>query len=54
MFDVNPNPLGGVSALDMGDLFEDSEYYRLSKKEAKQRFDKMYSTIKVAAANLLK
>ena len=54
MFDVNPNPLGGASALDMGDIFDDSEYYRLSKKEAKQRFDKMYSAIKVSAVNLLK
>ena len=54
MFDVNPNPLGGASALDMGDLFDDSEYYRLSKKEAKQCFDKMYSFVKFSAASLLK
>ena len=40
--------------MDMGDLFEDSEYYRLSKKEAKQRFDKMYSIIKASATSLLK
>ena len=45
MFDVNPNPHGGVSVLDMGDLFEDSEYYRISKEEAKQRFNDMYLKI---------
>ena len=54
MFDVNPNPHGGASALDMGDLFEDSEYYRMSKKEAKQRFDRMHSVVKdfVGSSNL--
>ncbi|MBR3776251.1 MAG: HipA domain-containing protein, partial [Kiritimatiellae bacterium] len=54
MFDVNPNPHGGVSALDTGDLFDDSEYYRLTKKEAKQRYDEMYSLIKDLAPNFVK
>ena len=53
MFDVNPNPHGGVSALDIGDLFDDSEYYRLTKKEAKQRYDEMYSLIKDLAPNFI-
>ena len=54
MFDVNPNPHGGVSALDIGDLFDDSEYYRLTKKEAKQRYDEMYSLIKDLAPNFVR
>ena len=54
MFDVNPNPHGGVSALDIGDLFDDSESYRLTKKEAKQRYDEMYSLIKDLAPNFVK
>ena len=54
MFDVNPNPHGGVSALDIGDLFDDSEYYRLTKKEAKQRYDEMYSLIKDLAPNFMR
>ena len=54
MFDVNPNPHGGVSALDIGDLFDDSHYYRLTKKEAKQRYDEMYSLIKDLAPNFVK
>ena len=45
MFDVNPNPHGGDSALDMGDIFEDSEYYRISKKEAKSIFDDMVKVV---------
>ena len=39
MFDVNPNPDGGASALDPGDLFADAEYYRYTKDEAKRRYD---------------
>ena len=45
MFDVNPNPHGGDSALDMGDVFEDSEFYRISKKEAKSIFDDMVKVV---------
>ena len=46
MFDVNPNPHGGDSALEMGDIFEDSEFYRISKKEAKSIFDDMVKVVK--------
>ena len=45
MFDVNPNPHGGDSALEMGDVFEDSEFYRVSKKEAKSIFDDMVKVV---------
>ena len=45
MFDVNPNPHGGDSALEMGDIFEDSEFYRISKKEAKSIFDDMVKVV---------
>lgn len=38
MFDVNPNPNGGESALDKGDILGDAEYYRLSPSEAKERY----------------
>lgn len=48
MFDVNPNPYGGPSALDMGDLFEDATYYRLTKQEAKARFEHMASIVRAA------
>ena len=39
MFDVNPNPAGGESVLETGDIFEDAEFYRLTKDEAKTRYD---------------
>ncbi|MBR3822814.1 MAG: hypothetical protein IKJ37_14490 [Kiritimatiellae bacterium] len=45
MFDVNPNPHGGDSALEMGDVFEDSEFYCVSKKEAKSIFDDMVKVV---------
>lgn len=38
MFDVNPNPDGGEHALDMGDIFKDADYYRLTSVQAKERF----------------
>jgi len=38
MFDVNPNPEGGEHALDMGDLFKDADYYRLTRPQAEERF----------------
>lgn len=38
MFDVNPNPDGGENVLDMGDLFRDAEYYRLTQAEARDRY----------------
>lgn len=41
MFDVNPNPDGGASALDPGDLFAEAEYYRYTTAEAKRRFDEL-------------
>ena len=45
MFDVNPNPHGGDSALETGDVFEDSEFYCVSKKEAKSIFDDMVKVV---------
>ena len=45
MFDVNPNPHGGDSALDMGDIFEDSELYRISRQEAKAIYDEMLKLV---------
>ena len=41
MFDVNPNPDGGASALDRGDLIADADYYRLTKAEAKRRYEEI-------------
>lgn len=38
MFDVNPNPGGGDSALDRGDPIRDADYYRLTKAEAQSRY----------------
>ena len=38
MFDVNPNPDGGEHALDLGDIFKDADYYRLTSVQAKERF----------------
>ena len=45
MFDVNPNPGKGESALDMGDIFKDVEMYRLTKNEAKMRYDAMRNIV---------
>ena len=44
MFDVNPNPDGGESALDRGDPMKDAAYYRLSATEA----NRIYKRIKRA------
>ena len=44
MFDVNPNPDGGESALDRGDPMKDAAYYRLSSTEA----NRIYKRIKRA------
>lgn len=41
MFDVNPNPDGGESALDRGDLLEDAAYYRLTRAEAEDRLSRI-------------
>lgn len=41
MFDVNPNLLGGESALDRGDLIRDADYYRLTPAEADRRYAAM-------------
>lgn len=41
LFDVNPNPDGGESALDRGDLFADAAYYRLTRNEAEARYAAM-------------
>ena len=38
MFDVNPNPDGGASALDRGDLMADAPFYRYTKAEAEARY----------------
>ncbi len=46
MFDVNPNPDGGEHALDMGDLFEDAAYYRLTRKEATAHYSEMRAAVK--------
>lgn len=45
MFDVNPNPDGGDGALDMGDIFKDAELYRMTKSEARRRYDDMRSIV---------
>ena len=47
MFDVNPNPDGGESALDRGDLFADAAYYRLTRDEAATRYTKMNRPSKI-------
>ena len=46
MFDVNPNPDGGESALDRGDIFRDAEYYRLTQSEAKARYQCIKKIVK--------
>ena len=46
MFDVNPNPDGGASALDRGDLIADADYYRLTKAEATRRYEEIVRIIK--------
>lgn len=43
MFDVNPNPTGGASALDRGDLLKDAAYYRLTRAEAEDHLSRMRS-----------
>ena len=45
MFDVNPNPDGGESALDHGDAFRDAEYYRLTPSEAKARYRRIKAVV---------
>ena len=45
MFDVNPNPDGGQSALEMGDLIRDADYYRLTKSAAQERYAALKRTI---------
>ena len=45
MFDVNPNPDGGESALDRGDLFADAAYYRLTRGEAATRSATLNETV---------
>ena len=46
MFDVNPNPNGGASALDRGDLLEDAAYYRLTRSEAEDRLSRIKAVCK--------
>ena len=46
MFDVNPNPLGGESVLDKGDIINDADFYRLTKREAQARFKQMEEIIR--------
>lgn len=45
MFDVNPTPDGSEHALDLGDLFADAAYYRLTRKEAEARYAEMKTTL---------
>lgn len=45
LFDVNPNPDGGAHALDMGDLFADAAYYRLTKVEAQARYSMIKAVV---------
>lgn len=44
MFDVNPNPDGGESALDRGDLLADAAYFRLTRAEAEERLSRIRAT----------
>lgn len=48
LFDVNPNPDGGESALDRGDLFADAAYYRLTRNEAQTRYSEMKRIVESA------
>ena len=41
MFDVNPNPQGGASALDRGDPIRDADYYRLTAAAAHARYEEI-------------
>jgi len=41
MFDVNPNPDSGESALDMGDFIKDAEYYRMAHATAQSEYERM-------------
>ena len=45
MFDVNPNPYGGEGALDMGDIFKDCAYFRLTPSAARERYSAIKSVI---------
>lgn len=46
MFDVNPNPYEGESAIDRGDIINDADFYRLTKRESQNRFKQMESIVK--------
>lgn len=48
MFDVNPNPHDGESALNRGDLIGDAAYYRLTKAEAEERLSRMRTICRAA------
>ena len=45
MFDVNPNPNGGEGAIEMGDIFADAGYYRLTAAEARARYESMRKVV---------
>ena len=45
MFDVNPNPRGGESALDKGDPIKDAAYYRLTQSAAEARYCEISSRL---------
>lgn len=48
MFDVNPNPEGGDSALDRGKLIEDAGYYRLTQAQARKRYEEIKAVVEGA------
>ena len=48
LFDINPNPDGGESALDRGDLFADAAYCRLTRSEAQTRYSEMKRIVEAA------
>ena len=45
MFDVNPNPRGGEGALEMGDIFKDASYYRLTRAAAESRYAEIKAVV---------
>lgn len=48
MFDVNPNPQSGESALFRGDPIADAAYYRLTQSEARKRYARIQQIVNEA------
>lgn len=44
-FDVNPGEAGGEHALDMGDLMADCAYYRMTRREAEERYAEIKAVV---------